>query len=295
MNISTFAGLAESAVFTKHNNSGERRLRSLTISSLVARQRLSQSRLSVENMNRRRLDSTTRFLNLYSINGIRMAKTSALQIDRSFERRVRDLAKEGVAIADSYADLTNRMLGFAAAFKEATDMAAKLDKGESGIHHKHLMDELKAAIKTDNLSIWSRWNTIGTHAKTLLEYSGSLPPQRDSLYELALAVKENKPVKKWIEGEKVTAESSVRDLRALRKPKTSSRATNAKRGAGQRRRHLNATVTLCFGSYEEAANVLSNLLVTNKTFEISSHHAFTEALKVTLGQGVFEKISSRIR
>jgi hypothetical protein len=212
-------------------------------------------------------------------------------INKTFERRVRQLAKEGSEIVESYAELTSRMLAFAVSFKSATAEAARLDEGDEGVHSKYLKETLAAAVKTANESIWSRWNTIGTYANALSEYAGFLPPQRDSLYELALAVKEKKPIGRWIEREKITVDSSVRDLRALRHPKSST----GRKAFGERGRHLNATVTLCFKTYEDAAHILADLLMNNKQIEIRSHHAFAEAFKAEVGIDGFEKVKSRIK
>lgn len=219
-----------------------------------------------------------------------MAKISILApINKTFERRVQKLAKEGSEIVESYTVLTTRMLTFAASFKAATDEAARLDKGEEGIHSKFLKKTLAKAVQTANASIWSRWNTIGTYASTLNEYVGSLPPQRDSLYELALAVKEKRPVKKWVEREKISVDSSVRELRALRRTKS------MKQKKSSSSRHMNATVLLCFKSYSDAVDALTDLVMSNKNLEVRSHQAFAEALKAKVGFDEFEKIKDRIR
>ena len=55
-----------------------------------------------------------------------MAKSTVLvPISKSFERRVQKLAQEGSEIVEFYAELTSRMLTFAADFKAATDEAAR--------------------------------------------------------------------------------------------------------------------------------------------------------------------------
>jgi len=70
-----------------------------------------------------------------------MAKAEIL-VPRSkdFEKRVQRLAKEGSQIVESYTQLTERMLKFASAFKEATDEAYSLDEGADGIHAQYLRD-----------------------------------------------------------------------------------------------------------------------------------------------------------
>jgi hypothetical protein len=221
-----------------------------------------------------------------------MAKADILvPRNKEFEKRVQRLAKEGSQIVETYAQLTERMLRFASAFKEATDEAHSLDEGADGIHAQYLRDTLAESIQTTNASIWSRWNTIGTYADKLLEYADSIPPQRDGLYELALAVKEKRPIQKWIEGEKITVETTVREIRALRKPKQ----TSSKKTIATQTKKMNAGVTLYFRTYTDAASVLEKLIFSDEKFEISSDKAFAEALKGNVGLDAFEDIKHRFR
>ena len=221
-----------------------------------------------------------------------MAKAEILAPrDKDFEKRVQRLAKEGSQIVETYAQLTERMLRFASAFKEATDQAHLLDEGADGIHAQYLRNTLAESIQTANASIWSRWNTIGTYADTLLEYADSIPAQRDGLYELALAVKEKRPIQKWIEGEKVTVDTTVREIRALRKPKPSG----AKKASSTKSKKMNAGVTLHFRTYSDAATALEKLMTSDEKFEISSDKAFSEAVKGNVGLDAFEDIKHRFR
>ena len=221
-----------------------------------------------------------------------MAKAEILvPRNKEFEKRVQRLAKEGSQIVESYALLTERMLNFAASFKEATDEAHSLDEGADGIHAQYLRNSLAESIQTSNASIWSRWNTIGTYADTLLEYADSIPPQRDGLYELALAVKEKRPIQKWIDGEKITAETTVREIRALRKPKQPA----TKKASSSQSKKMNAGVTLYFRTYSDAAAALEKLMTTDEKFEVSSDKAFSEALKGNVGLDGFEDIKHRFR
>lgn len=185
------------------------------------------------------------------------------------------------------------MIRFAAAFREATEAAARLDQSDNGAHHQLLLAELQKAVRTNNASILSRWNTIGSQAKTLLTYSKSLPPQRDSLYEIALAAKDKKPIAKWIEGEKITAESSVRDIRALRKP--IKKAVKKKRSEASGGRHFNAQVVLYFETYTDAAECLKELHSNHREFEVQSSNVLQDALVEKMNGDDFEKIKKRFR
>ena len=220
-----------------------------------------------------------------------MAKSTALaQINKSFEKQVQRLAEEGAEIVSSYVDLTARMLSFAADFKAASDTARKLYKSDNGLHSKLLKDTLAKTIQTSNPSIWSRWNTIVTYSKNLLAYKNAIPSQRDSLYELALAVKENKPIQKWIDAEKITVESSVREVRALRENKKTSKSKNVKAS-----RNFSAVATLCFRSYDEAAETLLSTITDSNNLEVRSPKAFREAIKAKVGIDGFEKIKNRFK
>lgn len=224
-----------------------------------------------------------------------MKKTEILaSIDGTFEKQVQQLAMDGIEIVHSYAAITNKMLLFASSFKSMSDHAQKLDRGTDGVHYQFLKITLADAVNTANASIWSRWNTIGTYSDQMLQFADSLPPQRDSLYELALAIKDKRPFKKWIESERITVESSVRDVRALRKPKNLT-GTKRKDSSSVKMRHYNAMITLCFSSYDEAVNTLSELIAKNTKFELKSHHAFTEALKAKVGIDAFQKLKDRFR
>jgi hypothetical protein len=216
--------------------------------------------------------------------------TNALTIlpplKKSFERRVAKLADEGAEIVTAYSALTSRMLDFAARFKEVSDEAVALDQGGEGIHSQYLKDQLALAISTADKSIFSRWNTIGTYAGALGKFSDKLPPQRDSLYQLALALKEKRPVEKWVTAQKVTVDSSFRDILALRKVK---RRTASSKVSSE------AQVTLCFSSYGDAADVLAELVNKNPEVRVRSRKAFAEALKAKLGVNAFKKLEDRIR
>lgn len=210
-------------------------------------------------------------------------------LQKTFVSKVEGLTKEGIEIVNAYADLSEKMLSFASSFRSLTDEARQLDRADDGVHGEYLRSQLTQAIGTQNPSIWSRWNTIGEYSQALLPYVDALPPQRDSLYELALAAKEQMPISDWVAEQKITAESSVREVRALRAP-----AGRQAKKKSHRNRHLNAEITLCFSSYTEAAQVLARLFITNSEFDVKSQKAFNDALKEELGDD-FDTIKNRIR
>ena len=215
------------------------------------------------------------------------------QLNSRFEDSVARLSDEGRALSKAYVDFTKHMLEFASRFYELWERARKLDEDvEYGAHREYLVEQLSDAIGTDNKSIRSRWILIGQYASDLSPLKSSLPPARDSLYEVALAIDSNKPVNSWVEKGALTSNSSVREIRALRKPKGRSSKQSSR---NIKKRHLNAQVTLCFSTYDDAVEILLKLIKGDENFEISSHKAFGEALQAKVGEKAYEEISYRIR
>jgi hypothetical protein len=216
-------------------------------------------------------------------------------IDRDFDKEVSVLAKEGQRLAESYADLTERMLGFAQDFKRLWDKAEKLDGANTGKHHNHLRQSLSELIKTSNKSIRSRWITIGSHAKKLMHYKDALPPYRDSLYEIALALEDEKPVTRWVNEKQITIDSSVREVRSLRAGRRRKGRGSASNPSNKLRRSYPAMISISFETYTAAAEALSPLLLTAKAdFKITAHQAFDAALREYMSDDIYEKAKSHI-
>jgi hypothetical protein len=216
-------------------------------------------------------------------------------IDRDFAKEVSVLAKEGLRLAESYADLTERMLVFAQDFKRLWDRAAKLDRADTGKHHNHLRQALAELIKTSNRSIRSRWITIGSHAKKLMHYKDALPPYRDSLYEIALALEDEKPVTQWVNAKQITIDSSVREVRSLRAGKRRKSRGGGSKPTNKLRRSYPATISISFETYTAAAEALSSFLLSSKAdFKITAHQAFDAALRERMSDDNYENAKSHI-
>ena len=215
-----------------------------------------------------------------------LKKTAALEVielDRGFARRVTSVAAEGRRLTELYADLSARMLEFAVQFRELWLEAKRLDKAENGQHQLYLRKTLSEAVQSDDPSVWSKWNTIGAQAKTLLRYKTALPPQRECLYELAKAADQQKPIKRWIDAKALTFQSTVREVSALCK---------SKKRRPRQKQYL-ATVTFAFQSYGEATEALRALLISKADFKLRSHRALGEALKSELDTQQYESVKER--
>jgi hypothetical protein len=200
------------------------------------------------------------------------------KINAPFEQSVNKLAVEGETLSSAYEDVTKRILDFARRFHGLWLRSLDLDKGiENGVHRLYLRDSLAAAIGTDDKSIRSRWIQIGQHATELTPLKSSLPPTRDSLYEVALAIEAKKPVAKWIEDGTLTAQTSVRGIRILRDQQKRNPSKKKKKRSVPKA--FTATVTLCFNNYDDALRILTPLLISDEPFKLVPDKTMVNSLK----------------
>ena len=215
-------------------------------------------------------------------------------VNRDFAKEVTVLAREGQRLSQAHANLIERMLVFAQDFKRLWEKAKTLDRGETGRHHNHLREALAEAIETSNKSIRSRWIMIGSHARTLIPHKDILPPYRDSLYELALAVEDGKPVTRWLKQKQITVDSSVREVRSLRSGTRRKAKASDKKPSRKLRSSYPATISFSFETYTVAAEVLSPVLLSAKTdFKITAPQSFEAALRERLGDD-YEKAKNHL-
>jgi hypothetical protein len=224
-----------------------------------------------------------------------MARSLTLpSIDRDFAKEVRILAKEGQKLAEAYANLTERMLAFAQDFKRLWDRAKKLDGADYGKHHTHLRQAVSDLIHTSNTSIRSRWITIGSHAKKLMHWKDAMPPYRDTIYEVARAIEDEKPVTKWFNDKRITIDSSFREVHSLRSGKR-RKGGSASKPSKTLRRSFQATISISFETFTAAAEALSSFVLSSKfDFKITAHQSFDAALREHLSDFDYEKAKSHI-
>jgi hypothetical protein len=199
-------------------------------------------------------------------------------VDTSIRTSVKTLISDWKELNDAYEDFARKKLLFAQRIKQIWDKAKQLDgklKGEA--NQNHFREQLAEIIESDNKSILSRWVRIGDNAKELLPYATSLPPQRDAIYELSLALERKKPIQRWIDSGKLSTESTVREVIAL--------ARGKKRSAVAVRKQRNTLVTVeVSGSSADAAKLFSEMLFKTNVISIKSNQAFTSAIKELLGK-----------
>lgn len=203
---------------------------------------------------------------------------SSYPVDTSIRTSVKTLISDWKELNAAYEDFARKKLLFAQRIKQIWDKAKQLDgklKGEA--NQNHFREQLAEIIESDNKSILSRWVRIGDNAKELLPYATSLPPQRDAIYELSLALERKRPIQRWIDSGKLSTESTVREVIAL--------ARGKKRSAVVVRKQRNTLVTVeVSGSSADAAKLFSEMLFKTNVVSIKSNQAFTSAIKELLGK-----------
>jgi hypothetical protein len=202
---------------------------------------------------------------------------------------ISQLGKQWKALNTAYEDFARKKIQFAQEVSRIWHKAKELDKDVgSDVNQNHFRQQLRDIIQSDNQSILSRWVSIGSHAKELLPYANSLPPQRDSLYELSKVPETKKNIQKWIDSGRLSTESTVREVKSLLTNKKS------KKTAATKQRTL--SVTLEFDcNYEGAARMLSSLICEDHVTGVRSDKSFVSALAEKLGQEDFQKIASKVK
>jgi hypothetical protein len=181
-----------------------------------------------------------------------MATLPTTSVSKGFKGEVTQLCKAWEPIAKGYAQLAKKHLDFAKSIVELWQTAKDLDRGTKKTDHADYMrQQIQGFLQTNDESILSRWRTIGLYADTLLPVAKHLPSDRDHLYQLATAVKQEKPVKDWIEAKKIHPGVSVRDIKTLNtegiRKKSKSKATRTQ------------SVTFNFSSDVEAKEIVELL------------------------------------
>jgi hypothetical protein len=145
-----------------------------------------------------------------------MATVPSAQVSQDFKRQVKRLLDEWKPIKQGYADLAKKHLDFAKLIFELWETARALDRrSKRDLHKDYMRQQLQVLVQTDDQSILSRWRTIGRQADVLLPVAKHLPSDRDHLYQLATAVKNEKPIQDWIDEGKVHPSVSVNEIKFL--------------------------------------------------------------------------------
>lgn len=211
-------------------------------------------------------------------------------VSDDFAKRIDALRDDWMGVESSYASLCEQQLKFAVKVRELHDEAKRLDAGQKEAGHQTMLRlQLAQIIKSDSSQILSRWRTISDYAEVLLPHSSSLPAQRDSLYQLAVSMKQDAPVDSWIEQGLLRPDMTVREVKALARPTPQRKKSTAKQD-----RTVN--VMLSFSdSYSEVANLLEDLLHADTLVRIDSGDALREAFKEKLGKVGYKKVEHKFK
>lgn len=197
-----------------------------------------------------------------------MAKTSPpkQQVAVSFASKVEKLVQRWEPIRKEYQKLAERHLQFAVMIKDLWLEAKALDKGSD--EHKHtdfMREKLQILIDTQDETILSRWRIIGKFADKLLPHASQLPADRDHLYELANAAKQDKPIASWVKSKEIYPGVPVRNIRDLRRgtERKKSKAADTRRNVVQIR-FIEGTTA------KEVALLLESVMVSVKVEQLRS-------------------------
>jgi hypothetical protein len=221
-----------------------------------------------------------------------MARTAL--INAELKVGVSQLTKQWKELNSAYENFARKKIEFAQEIARIWSQAQELDKeSDSEANQNHFRQQLREIIQSDNDSIRTKWVSIGSHAKELLPYANSLPPQRDSLYELSKAVKNKQPIHRWIRSGKITADSTVRQVSALSKSNAEKKRKPKQSVAASERE---VVVTVRFRTnYKRSAQLLSRLIAEQDVVSVSSERAFKSALREEVGEDAFTSIADKVK
>jgi hypothetical protein len=146
-----------------------------------------------------------------------MGSSIALKVSPDFKKEVRLLMNEWKPIKEGYANLARQQLNFAKMIADLWETAKSLDKGTGdSLHKDYMRQQLQTLVQSEDPVIFTRWQTIGNQADRLMPLANNLPSNRDHLYQLAHAVKNEKPIDEWIRAGKVHPGVSVNEIKFLK-------------------------------------------------------------------------------
>lgn len=213
-----------------------------------------------------------------------------ISLNAGFKQRANSLADEGIRLRQASENLTQELIAFSHSYWKLSEEAKNYDQDDDGEHTAELRRIITEVIGTENRSIHSRWRMIGACAPIFKAHVKSLPSSRDALYELTHTVSERNgsaKLSRWVETKKITPDTSVRDVSALRKkkPKVSS---------AEKQRLVTVTVMLD-ATYAEAAKIFMPLLDCKEVQRISgSSGSFRASLRVALGEEKYAECENKI-
>jgi hypothetical protein len=193
-----------------------------------------------------------------------MVKTSPpkQKVAVSFASKVEKLVQRWEPIRKEYQRLAEQHLQFAVMINDLWLEAKKLDAGSGERTHTNFMrQKLQVLIDTEDETILSRWRTIGKFADKLLPHASQLPSDRDHLYELANAAKDDKPIASWVKSKEIHPGVPVRDIRDLRRGKSRKKST-----AADKRRHI-VQIRFIEGTTTDAVASLLQSVMTSDLVE----------------------------
>ena len=199
----------------------------------------------------------------------------------AFVKTVQDLVKQRDNLASASIQFKKMWVDFCANYTKAYDEAKEL--GNAAVKH------LNERVGISDPSVQSKMRQVASIKHTLSSrVLGALPPSREVIVDLARAeITKPGTIQRLIDAEKVTADSSVREVRAaLLRKRTRGTPVSASQGGSR--------VTITFEDGEDAAGPLAHLLLTTGATIAVSDNKLRDAIKQTLGKDRFDKIGERL-
>lgn len=199
----------------------------------------------------------------------------------AFLKTVQDLVQQRDNLAGASIQFKKMWVDFCVSYTKAYDEAKEL--GRAAVTH------LNDSVGISDPSVLSKMRQVASIKHTLnSKVLGALPPSREAIVDLARAeITKPGTIQRLIDADKVTAESSVREVRAALVKKRS-------RGANASGSKIGPRVVIAFEDGEDAAGPLAHLLLTTKSTITVTDDILRDAIKAKLGKEQWEKVGARL-
>lgn len=210
-----------------------------------------------------------------------MPTTTSTALKPSFLKTVQDLVQQRDNLAGASIQFKKMWVEFCVNYAKVYDEARAI--GNAAVRH------LDDTIGISDPAVRSKMRQVASIKHALSsKVLGALPPSREAIVDLARAeITKPGTIQRLIDADKVTADSSVREVRAALLKKRSKGAHAAPSKLGHR-------VAVAFEAGEDAAGPLAHLLLTTNATITVTDDRLRDAIKAKLGKEEWEKVGARL-
>jgi hypothetical protein len=207
-----------------------------------------------------------------------MPTTPTTALKPAFIRTVQDLVRQRDTLQSASIQFKRMWVEFCVNYTRAYDEAREIGRDAVAL--------LNEKVGITDQSVLSKMRQVAEVKQTLSsKVLAALPPSREAIVDLARAeLRHSGTIQRLIDGDKVTPESSVREVRA---------ALSKRRRASTQPTAIQ-TVTVTFADVRGIADALANVLLTTQATVAVTDDRLRDAIKQTIGKERWNDVATRL-